>query len=318
MIVVTGGAGYIGGVVLEYIESMCHKPAYCIDNLTYRDDYLRYAFENVDITNREKLHETLDRIANVSCIIHLAAIVGDGACQINPARTVAVNVDGTKNIADWAREKGVRLIYASTCSVYGASDDVINEDSSTCPISLYASTKLAGEEFVKQVDDHLIFRLGTIFGLPPHGDFYRIRSDLVINAMAFSAATSGEINVFGPNQWRPFIHVHDVARLICQGAVGSYKGTFILASQNMQLSSVADVVSRIIPAKIITHDGKPQDLRNYSVLTTKALRAGFFPVNSVEYGVEQIKRAIKNGSIKNPWLSKYNNMKFLQEQESGR
>jgi nucleoside-diphosphate-sugar epimerase len=325
MIVVTGGAGYIGSVVLQSLERLCKSPAYCLDNLTYADDYNRYAFANIDITDREKLHAWLDKHPTISCIVHLAAIVGDGACNVDPERTMAVNVEGTRNIVDYIKSRHdkisrslssasrIRLVYASTCSVYGASDDLITEESVANPISLYAESKLIGEGIVKEVDDHLIFRLGTIYGLSVYPGSYRIRSDLVINAMSFSAVTQKRVQVFGPLQWRPFIHVMDVGRLIAQGTIGSYRGTYILANENMQLGEVANLVKVLnSDVEVLTFDGKARDLRNYRVDSSKARAAGFIPDMSVEYGIKQMRHAVEEGRIKNPWLPKYNNENALR------
>lgn len=325
VIVVTGGAGYIGSVVLDNVDKLCRGVSLCIDNLTYADEYHRYMFNNIDITDREALHNALDRHPSISCIIHLAAIVGDGACNVDPARTVAVNVDGTRNIVDWVKKKNesgrkVRLVYASTCSVYGESDGLLNEESVANPISLYAETKLIGEGMVKEVEDHMIFRLGTIFGLASgYQSHSRIRSDLVINAMSFNAALGQPINVYGKDQWRPFIHVMDVGRLISIGTISSFRGTYILSKENLRLGDVAEQITYCIDdASIIIHEGKAQDMRNYRVDNSKATKLGLCADTPIHNGITQIRDAIKNKRIKNPWLSKYNNAKYLQEMQNVR
>lgn len=325
MIVCIGGVGYIGSVVLDYVDKICGSASLCMDNLTYTDDYNRHMFNNVDITDKDALHQALDRHPSISCIIHMAAIVGDGACNVDPAKTMAVNIDGTRNIVEWIKRRNassdhkVRLVYASTCSVYGESSELLNEESVANPISLYAETKLIGEGLVKEVEDHLIFRLGTIHGLNTHQTYGRIRSDLVVNTMTFAASLGNPINVYGKNQWRPFIHVMDVGRLIAFGAVGSFRGTYILAKDNLTLGDVAEHIGQCIDGTtIITYEGKAQDMRNYRVDNGKAKSVGLIPQMSIYNGITQMRDAIRNKRIKNPWLSKYNNAKYLQELHNAR
>ena len=132
-------------------------------------------------------------------VIWLAAIVGDGACQLNPEITVEVNQEA---VGWMARHFDGRIVFMSTCSVYGAQDNIeLNEDSPTAPLSMYAASKLAAETYLRSTNA-IMFRLGTLFGV---GDeFSRVRLDLVVNTLTVRAWQNGKISVFGGDQFRPY------------------------------------------------------------------------------------------------------------------
>ena len=104
-----------------------------------------------------------------------------------------------------------RIIFLSTCSVYGAQDGLLDEESSINPLSEYASSKIQAEEYLKDTNS-VIFRLGTLFGISD--EFSRIRLDLVVNILVTKALTDEKLTVFGGEQWRPLLHVNDVANAI--------------------------------------------------------------------------------------------------------
>ena len=135
----------------------------------------------------------------------MAALVGDGACSINPELTFEINSESVKFLAENFKK---RIVFLSTCSVYGAQDGILDETSSINPLSEYASSKVQAEEYL-QNSDAIIFRLGTLFGISD--EFSRIRLDLVVNILVTKALTEGKLTVFGGEQWRPLLHVNDVA-----------------------------------------------------------------------------------------------------------
>src|SRR5258708_15283651 len=145
-------------------------------------------------------------------IIHLAAIVGDPACEENPQLATEIDRAGTRMLIDVGRGHGIqRFLLASTCSVYGASEFLMDEHAQVAPISLYAQTKVDSERLLlesKSADFHpTILRLATLFGVSP-----RPRFDLVVNLLTARAIRCGKITIFNGEQWRPFMHVHDAAR----------------------------------------------------------------------------------------------------------
>lgn len=313
-VLVTGGVGYIGDSVVENLLSDGHKVS-VVDNLLYTDSYMRpdVTFVRDDIRNPSIVLKPASEGA-WDAIIHLAAIVGDGACQAAPDETVSINETFVHNLVNSLHHR-TRLIFASTCSVYGANNELLDESSKTNPLSLYAGTKLNAEKHISRHANHVIFRLGTLFGIST--PFGRIRSDLVANILAFKACEGKRLTVFGGEQWRPMLHVRDAGRIFAEAVAQSYVGTFILSHHNYKISDVARSVMEIVGGGggIQVTDMKFEDLRNYRVQNEKALLHGIKSEISLNEGIEEILIKYKlEGRIKNPWLTQYNNARCIREQ----
>ncbi len=304
-VLVVGGAGYIGGAVTEQlIEGGFPFTVY--DSLIYEPHYLKQVdFVRGDVRDTEKLKPLLDRSSHV---IWLAAIVGDGACEVNPALTVEVN----QKAVEWpaANFRG-RIVFTSTCSVYGQHDAEVTEESPVQPLSLYAKTKLQAEGYL-QAENSLILRLGTAFGV---SDTYsRPRMDLVVNYMTANALTKGELCVYGGTQWRPLIHVKDIAQAIVHNLERPVRGVYNLASLNLQIKDLASIVARLTNCRVHHAEQKFQDPRNYHVSTTKALRDAIFnpyTVRTVEDGVREITELVNLGRIKQTENDVYFNVRHV-------
>lgn len=315
-VLVTGGAGYIGDAVVEHLKAL-HDSPLVVDSLIYSDEYTRddVGFKRLDITTPAFIeyikHQRID------AIIHLAAIVGDAACQISPERTRQINVDATRLLVDFVKQyqPHTKFVFASTCSVYGAKDGVLDEASEARPLSLYAETKLEAEKIVRELDNHVIFRLGTIFGLSTK--FGRIRADLVANVMTYMALNCMPLMVNGGEQWRPLIHVEDVGQIMAECLDSELKGTFILSHKNYRISDIADTIVKVLgKGKIEKRDLPFEDLRNYKVDNSKLSEEGFTPFRKLEDGILDIAQFVDSGRIKDPWISKYHNARFLKENDS--
>src|SRR6185295_15679426 len=153
-------------------------------------------------------------LAESASVVHFGEIVGDPACDLDPTVTVSVNHASTVRLAALAAQAGIeRFIYPSSCSVYGATDEIVDELGPLNPVSLYGRVKVASEQEVLRLRTDSFhptdFRLATVYGLSP-----RPRFDLVVNTLAGRAASARRIVVQGGGQWRPFVHVADVASLI--------------------------------------------------------------------------------------------------------
>lgn len=312
MKVLLTGVGYIGDVVVENLLLNNHDVT-IVDSLLYTDSYMRpnCKFFRLDIRSRE--FEKVLYSEDWDAVIHLAGIVGDGACASNPEETVDVNEVCVDFISDNISDN-TKLIFASTCSVYGANNDLLDENSPTKPLSLYAGTKLNAEEYVRRHPNHVIFRLGTLFGIS--APFGRIRSDLVANILAFKACEGQKLTVFGGEQWRPMLHVRDAGRIFAEAVDRDYTGTFILSHMNYKISDVAKTIMEVVACNggIEITDMKFEDLRNYRVSNAKALDTGIQSRISLEEGIQEILFQYKlEGRIKNPWLTRYNNAKFIKE-----
>lgn len=311
-VLVTGAAGYIGDSVVENLIANGHEVV-GVDKLLYTDSYMRpgLEFHRLDVRSPEFFSILNDNYWHA--VIHLAAIVGDGACQANPEETVSIN---EKFVQDLTKSTmgATKLIFASTCSVYGANSDMLNERSGTSPLSLYAGTKLNAEEYIGRHRNHVIFRLGTLFGLT--SPFGRIRADLVANILTFKACEGQTLTVFGGEQWRPMLHVRDAGRIFAEAVEKDYTGTFILSHSNYKITDVAKSISNLIDGcgGIEITDMKFEDLRNYRVSNRKARGAGIEPMLLLRDGIKEIEQIYKiQGRIKNPWATQYHNAKFIKE-----
>jgi nucleoside-diphosphate-sugar epimerase len=219
-VLVTGGAGYIGNYVVEELLENGHDVR-VLDNLLFGDsalapfdDHERLELREGDIRHIEDLSYAME---DRDAVIHLAGIVGDPACGVNEQATQAVNVEATKTLVEVCKLHDIqRLVFASTCSVYGASELMeLNEGSYLNPLSLYAESKIDSEEIILHETHDMfsdnditptILRLGTIFGWSR-----RMRFDLVVNLLTAKATLEGDIPVYGGEQYRPLVHVADAA-----------------------------------------------------------------------------------------------------------
>lgn len=312
-ILVVGGAGYIGGALTDYFKVSQWK-ATVYDSLLYENLYLKPVdFVHGDIRDTVRLRAMIN---DFDTVIWLAAIVGDGACAVNPEETSAINDTAVKWLVDNYQGK---IIFTSTCSVYGANHDHnLTELTKTNPLSLYAATKLKAEEYLMaRKAPTIIFRLGTVHGL---GDnFSRIRLDLVTNILTLKASRGHPLTIFGGSQWRPIIHVRDVAQaLYCATALWDAhslnSGIYNLASENIEIKELGLAIKKQIPSTKIKYvDLKFEDLRNYHVSTEKYQKE--FHLNhrvTLEDSIAELAQFYVSGRIRNADDPLYNNRNYLQ------
>jgi nucleoside-diphosphate-sugar epimerase len=306
-ILITGGAGYVGGYLTDFLSRNGYDVT-VFDSLIYEERFLKdVKFIYGDVRDYEKLSKIIN---DFDAVVWLAGIVGDGACAVNPELTISVNTESVKWLVD--NYKG-KIIFPSTCSVYGINNELIDESAIPNPLSLYASTKLEAEKYiVDNYQDYLIFRLGTLFGL---GDNHsRLRLDLVVNILSLKATLGQKLTVFGGEQWRPLLHVRDVSNAILFGLKNNITGLYNLSNQNYIISDIAKIISnRIENVEVCLMDMKFEDLRNYKVKNDLLLSTGFKPLYDLEYGIEQIHKVVKEGRIKNTNNSVYSNASFIKE-----
>lgn len=303
-VLVVGGAGYIGGVVTDLLMQS-HHDVRVYDCLLYEESYRKPVdFVYGDVRDRDLLRPHL---AWADVVIWLSALVGDGACALNPEVAVQVNQESVQWLAD---AFDGRILFLSTCSVYGAQDAVLDEESPTRPLSVYAATKLAAEEFLAD-RDALIFRLGTLFGV---GDGHsRVRLDLVVNALTVRAVQEGEIVVFGGDQWRPLLHVRDVGQALVESLDVSHRGIFNLARENVRIIDLAHALERHFPNLVVrTTEMTFEDARNYRAATDKANQMlSFAPKLTIDEGIEEVRELVELKRIKDFNNPRYTNQGFL-------
>ena len=302
---VVGGAGYVGGGIVDKLKKNHNVTVY--DSLIYEESYRKDVdFVYGDIREQKKLLPLLDKC---DAVIWLAALVGDGACAINPELTFEINSDSVKFLAENFNK---RIVFLSTCSVYGAQEGLLDESSTINPLSAYATSKVKAEDYLKD-SNAIIFRLGTLFGISD--EFSRIRLDLVVNILVTKALTEGKLTVFGGDQWRPLLHVIDVANAIDHTINLKTTGIYNLHYENFKIIDIANaIVERIPSASIETTPMKFQDARNYQVSSEKLFQdTGFKASTNLLQGIDEVFNLISNNRIKDVSHSRYSNQNFLEE-----
>ena len=303
-VLVVGGAGYIGGAVTDLLLESGHEIR-VFDTLLYEEAFRKpVPFFFGDVRDRGALKPHL---AWADVVVWLAALVGDGACALNPDIAETINQESVEWLA--ANYDG-RIIFMSTCSVYGAQDKELDETSPTNPLSVYAATKLRSEKALEG-KNAISFRLGTIYGV---GDlFSRIRLDLVVNILVVRAFTTGRVKVFGGDQFRPLMHVKDAAMAVVQNLDTPHTGVYNLHRQNVRIIDLAYQVRNHFPDMTIElTEMSFQDARNYRVRSYKAVAAfGFHPRYSIDDGIEEVKALVSERRIRDLDNPRYTNQAFL-------
>lgn len=304
-VLIVGGAGYVGGGIVDLLSKENEVTVY--DSLIYENSYRKNVdFIFGDIRDYKKINNILDQY---DAVIWLAALVGDGACAINPAITHEINSETVKNLAKNFKGK---IVFLSTCSVYGAQEGILDESSEVNPLSEYASSKLIAEKYLAD-SDSIIFRLGTLFGI---GDkFSRIRLDLVVNILTTKAYIDKKMSVFGGEQWRPLLHVKDVANAIAHTLDTQTNGVFNLHYKNFKIIEIAnEIKNKISDVEIETTPLPFQDARNYQVSSDKLRDAtGFQATVDLIQGINEMYELISSNRIKDINDPRYSNQNFLQK-----
>lgn len=322
-VLVTGGAGFIG----SHLTRLLLDRGYQVRVLD-RFDYGRNGLANLrhprleivqgDICNTRDLYQAM---RDVDGVIALAAIVGDPACNLDPEETVNLNYTATKLLVDACNFHGVRrLVFASSCSVYGASNqDLLTERSRLNPVSLYARTRVLSENIIFDRYDEVepvVLRLSTVFGLSP-----RMRFDLVVNTLTVRAVVDGKISIFGGDQWRPNVHCRDAARAfmmaleaparVVAGEIFNVGGE----SLNHKIGEIGKIVARTVGDVDVAIQDEINDPRDYRVGFEKIRRAfGFVPEMSVEDGVREVAEAVRrDAALQHYQSSVYSNVQALRQ-----
>ncbi len=322
-VLVIGGAGYIGSALLPKLLSRGYRVR-LLDLMIFGDEPIRNVLShpNLEVRHGDFRHveQVAEALQGVEAVVHLGAIVGDPACNLDEDLTIDVNLTATRMIAELAKAAGVeRFIFASTCSVYGACDEMLDERSLVKPISLYGHTKLASERVLLNMtcDRFMptIVRFATIYGLSG-----RTRFDLVVNLLAAKAKMEEKITVFGGDQWRPFVHVDDAAEAVAmilaapREVVGGEIFNVGSNEQNYTVAQIGDMVHEAVFTAELIVSSSDGDRRDYRVNFSKIKnRLGFQPRWTVQGGIQQVLDAIAAGDIHDYSDPRYSNVKFFEK-----
>ena len=322
-VLVTGGAGYIGSVTVGRLLAQGQRVR-VLDSLMFGDAALAAHRRSPDLellVGDVRDAAMLARaVEGVDGILHLAGLVGDPACALDPALTRAVNVESTITLAEAAKAAGVRrLVFASTCSVYGAAGEAwLDESSTTLPVSLYAESNLESEAlFAERLagsgTEPVTLRFATVFGASP-----RMRFDLVVNLLTARALREGVLEVHGGEQWRPQVHVDDVASalLLALTHPAAAGRTYNVGSDplNLRIGELAQAIAARFPAAKLTVS-EARDPRSYRVSFARITgELGFHARHSIGAGVAEIERWIQHESGFDPAAARWSNVRTLEAQ----
>lgn len=321
ILLITGGAGYIGSVLTGQALASGRRVR-VLDNFRFGGQGLLawQGHPNLDIVKADltRARDVIAAVDGVSEIVHLAALVGDPACQVEPELAAQVNRDGSIFLFETARTRGVRrFVFASTCSNYGRmedSDGWVDETSMLQPVSHYARLKVEVENYLLEQDSDVtatILRFATAYGLSA-----RPRFDLTVNEFTRDLVLERKLEVFGEQFWRPYCHTRDLAAS-CLAVIEATADTvdrqaFNVGTdaENYQKQTLVGLVLAQAPqaAKLVDYVRRDEDPRDYRVRFGKIRNTiGFRPRMTVPEGIAEIAWAIREGIIKDPFSKAYRN-----------
>lgn len=305
-VLVTGGGGYIGTVLCKELLRQGHSVR-LIDRFYFGEEMLHQVNGLPGMTVVKKDIRDIDEIdmAGIDAVCDLAALSNDPSAEIDPDLTWQINHLGRVKVARTAKRAGVpRYVLSSSCSVYGMGlSQALTEEGETAPLTIYAKAALRAEEDTLAMNDTsfsvTVLRNSTVFGLSP-----RMRFDLVVNRMTLDAVKHGRINVAGRGvQWRPFVHVKDVARAFqrsIEAPMSAVHGQiFNVGLCNFQVISIAYLVREALPFPLeIFMAANGTDMRSYNVSFEKATeRLGFTATTSLVDGIREVYEGLKFGHV---------------------
>lgn len=310
-ILITGNLGFIGPIMTR----LAHEQGHTVTGLDvgYFKDCVGGPMVD-DAPDRQIWRDIRDvqlaDLNGVDAIVHLAGLSNDPMGALNAQLTYDINLDSTVRLGELAKKAGVqRLVFASSCSIYGAAGDLdaaLDETASFNPVSAYAVSKVKSEEGLSKLADDtfspVFMRNATAYGVSP-----RTRFDLVVNNLAGWAYTANTIKVMSDGTpWRPLVHIEDISRAALAAATAPkqfvHNQAFNIGRNdaNYQVSDIAEAVHRAFPAAKLEITGETGgDTRSYRVNFDKALNhlPGFKPEWTLERGVEEIAAFLRGNGL---------------------
>ena len=321
-VLVTGGAGYIGSVLVRQLLNKGYKVR-VLDSLKFGGEALydvmmhpNFEFFNGDIRDTVAIENAL---VGIDAIAHLAAIVGDPACKKFSEEANETNWTGSVALFEAAERAGVkRFVFASTCSNYGKMSDpnsFVTEESELRPVSLYAELKVKFEQYLlKERKDSKIcstaLRFSTVYGFSP-----RIRFDLTVNEFTRNATIKGEQEIWGAQFWRPYCHVEDLARsvvLVLETEEEKVRANVFnvgITEENYSKGMIIEEVCKVVPNVQVNYVEMNEDPRDYRVNFDKIKNElGYTITKKVPDGVKEIYTLLKTGVVTDAFASKFSNI----------
>lgn len=319
-VLVTGGAGYLGAEVVTALLD-AGRQVRVLDSLLHGQREVAQALERsgaeVAVADVREPAARKEGIAGCEAVVHLAAIVGDPACARDPELARAVNVEATRALIEDARSAGVRhFVFASTCSNYGRMADPevpVDEEAALAPVSLYAEQKVEIERMLLADGGGptapTCLRFATVYGVAP-----RMRFDLTVNEFTRELWANRELQVFGEQFWRPYVHVADAARAIGHALeagpdeVGGDVFNVGHNDENYRKLDLVEIITAQIASGRVSYVHRDEDPRDYKVSFAKVReRLGFEPRMRVPDGVREVARGLESESFGDPFAEQHRN-----------
>ena len=297
-ILVTGGAGYIGAVLVPEMLARGHE-VHVIDNFMYGQNSLAGSFMNprlkVTVADVRDLEQVRPALAEADVIIPLAAIVGAPACERDKSAAIASNLEAPLALFDLV-SRDQQVVMPTTNSAYGTTPlgEVCTEDAPLNPISLYAQHKVEVEAALLSLPRSTSLRLATVFGMSP-----RMRLDLLVNDLTNRALLDRSVVLFEADFVRNYVHVRDVARVVLWAienpeTVAQEVFNVGLSTANLSKRDLCLAIQRHVPGFVFAEAsiGKDPDQRNYIVSNAKIEAAGFVFETDLDRGLEELVKGL--------------------------
>jgi nucleoside-diphosphate-sugar epimerase len=305
-ILIAGGGGYIGIVLAEELLE-AGRQVTVFDRFYFGADLLEglQKYDNLKLVRGDVRVIEASDLDGFTTVVDLAGLSNDPSADLNPMLAEEINISGATRVVRLAKQVGVsRYLYSSSCSIYGQGQGILTEESPPHPVSLYAQTKIAAEKVILELADDsfcpTVLRNATVFGVAP-----RMRFDLVVNLMTLYAFKHRKVFVLGGGeQWRPLLHVRDVARafLTALAAPPEKVGGQIFNvgdnEQNYKVKTVARLVSSVVAPVTVEEVPQDPDKRSYRVSFDKIRsELGYQTKYDVAYGIREVYEALTEGRI---------------------
>ncbi len=305
-ILVTGGAGYVGSVLIPTLIEDGHHVK-CLDRFFFGDEYLtsRQFSDNLELIRDDIRWFDPKILKDVDLIMDLAALSNDPVGELNPEKTFEINHKGRARVAKLSKESGVpQYILASSASIYGQQKDIVNEDSPVNPLTAYSkANRMAELDTLSLNDDNFtvsVLRFSSIYGLSP-----RMRFDLAVNSIVLDLYNTGKITVYGKNNRRPFLYIKDAVAAYLAVITANKKSIadqiFNVGSdnQNYSIYDLAKETGDAISNDYVLDAQDTPDNRSYVASFAKIKNIlGFDPKYTVKHGSKEIYDALVSGQLK--------------------
>lgn len=303
-VLVTGGAGYIGSVLTRMLLDKGYDVT-CLDRLFFGTKSIEDIADKLTVVKDDVRWFDPKLLDGIDAILDLASLSNDPSGELDPEKTLEINYKGRVRVANLAKKHGVKkYILASSCSVYGFKDELIDETSSANPLTTYAKASVNAEKEVLPLADEKFtataVRQATVYGFS-----YRMRFDLAINGMVLGFFKNGQIPIMRDGkQWRPFVHVKDTSNAfirILESEAELVSGQIFNVGNNDQNVQIFDLAQAVAEAMDI-----PFKYEWYGSPDTRSYRVNFEKIKSkLKYktyytpkkGAKEVYDALKSGTL---------------------